>query len=55
MRVLSFADVRRLAAEAAKYPDRSTKRIIALAHVRRENLLCLQKEIGFKPKKRKSA
>jgi len=55
MRVLSFTEIKRMAAEARKYPDRSIRKAILLDRVGRENLRCLQKEIGFKPKKRKSA
>lgn len=55
MRVLSFTEVKRLAAEAAKYPDRSARKAVLLDRVSRENLRCIQKETGYRPRKRKPA
>lgn len=55
MRVLTFTEVKRLAAEAAKYPDRSIRKAVILDRVSRENLRCIQKEVGYRPRRRKSA
>ncbi len=55
MRVLTFTEVKRLAAEAAKYPDRSTRKAILLDRAKRENLRCIQKEVGYRPRRKRSA